>query len=592
MKEEKMLTETPVTPTSDGHIDREDRPLDGEIVLASAPLDESPPEKQRLRWKWKWKWLLFALLPLVMMGGSLGLGSKLMKSLPGNGAATKPLTQAVERKTMPISITANGNIRAARSINLSPKTAGIVKTLLVKEGDRVSRGQVIAMMDDSSLRGQLLQYQGQLVQQQANLQRLQAGNRPEDIAKAEAQLAEVTASLQALQAGNRPQDIAKAEAQLAEAKASLQQLQAGNRPQEIAQANAKLQQSQATLRQREGDWQRYQQLHKSGAISGQTLEQKRADRDVAQNQVIEAQQVLALQKAGTRVEQIAQAQAKVEQQAQSVALLKAGARKEEITQAQAKVQQQVQTVAALKAGNRQEDIAQARAQVQAAQGALTTIQEQLKDTQVVAPFDGIVLEKFADIGAFVSPSMAGGGGSSATSSSILTLTSIKQQVVVNLSESQIAKVKLGQAVTITADAFPGEQFTGKVEQISPQAKISQNVTSVEVRVSIAERAPSAIDSAGANKLKAGMNVESQFAVGRSENTIFVPNAAVVKQAEGTGVYVWGSDNKPVFRQIQTGMTVGKQTEVKSGLAGNEEVLLSPPADQKPSGGMKFPPAPP
>jgi HlyD family secretion protein len=585
MKNQEILIETPVTRESPQHRDPEDRPLPGEMVLTPVPQQEPPQGEPQLKWRWKWQWLKFTIVPaIVILASSMGLGSKPIESLLGRGATTKPLTQAVERKTMPMSITANGNVKPQRSINLSPKTAGIIKNLLVKEGDLITRGQVIAIMDDSNLRGQLLQYQGQLAQQQANLQRLQAGNRPEDIAKAEAQLAEVKASLQELQAGNRPQDIAKGEAQLAEVQANLQQLQAGNRPQEIAQAQAKVQQSQATLKQREGDWQRYQQLHKSGAISGQILAQKLAERDVARNQVMEAQQILALQQAGARSEQIAQAQAKVQQQAQAVALLKAGARSEDIAQAQAKVQQQIQTVAALKAGNRKEDIAQAQAQVQAAQGALATIQAQLKETEVVAPFDGIVLEKFADIGAFVSPSMGGGNGVSASSSSILTLTSTNQQVVVNLSESQIAKVKLGQAVTIKADAFPGEVFMGQVEQISPQAKIAQNVTSVEVRVSI--------DSNKANKLKAGMNVEAQFAIGRSDNTLFVPNAAVVKQAEGTGVYVWGSDNKSVFRPIQTGMTVGKQTEVKSGLEGNEQVLLSPPADQKPSGGMSFPPRPP
>jgi HlyD family secretion protein len=104
------------------------------------------------------------------------------------------------------------------------------------------------------------------------------------------------------------------------------------------------------------------------------LEQKRADRDVAQNQVFEAQQALALQQAGARPEQIAQAQAKVDREVQAVAVLKAGTRKEEVAQAQA--------------------------QVQAAQGALKTIQDQIKETTVVAPFDGIVLEKYADVGGF------------------------------------------------------------------------------------------------------------------------------------------------------------------------------------------------
>lgn len=583
-----MLTDTPVKSALSQQAQSEHRLASTPVTTKSS--QQSPAEylatddpvssKSKPPWL-QWKWLKFLLLPIVMFG-SIGLGSKLMESL-SNGSATKPLTQTVERKTVPTTITANGTVKAYRSINLSPKTAGVVKSLLVKEGDRVRQGQRVALMDDSSLRGQLAQYQGQLIQQQANLQRLQAGNRPQDIAKAEAQLAEVTANLQQLQAGNRPQDIAKAEAQLAEVTANLQQLQAGNRPQEIAQAAARLQQAQATLKQRERDWQRYQQLFRSGAISGQTVEQKRADRDVAQNQVLEAQQVLALQQAGARPEQIAQAQAKVAQQVQVVALLKAGTRKEEITQAQAKVAQQVQAVALLKAGTRKEEINQARAQVQSAQGALKTIQDQIKETEVLAPFDGIVLEKYADVGAFVSPSMGGGSGSSASSSSLLMLSSDRQQVVVNLSESQIAKVKLAQAVTIKADAFPGEQFTGKVEQIAPQAKIAQNVTSVEVRLSI--------NSATATKLVAGMNVEANFEVGQLANAIFVPNAAVVKQAEGAGVYVWGSDNKSVFRQIQTGTTVGKQTEVKSGLQGDEQVLLSPPAEQKSGGGIKFPPAP-
>jgi HlyD family secretion protein len=519
-----MLTKTPVTSSSDQHSPAENTLAD---TPSTPPSRKLPPMRTWLRWKW----LRFLLPMLFVLLGSFGLGAKLMDLFPGNRSANKPLTQVVERQTVPVSITANGNVKAQRSINLSPKTAGIVKTLLVKEGDQVRQGQVIALMDDSSLRGQLVQYQAQLAQQQANLQRLQAGSRPEEIAKAEAQLTE--------------------------ASANLQQLQAGNRPEEIAQATARLQQSQATLKQREDDWQRHQQLYKEGAISGQTLEQKRADRDVAQNQVMEAQQVLVLQKAGARAEQITQAQAKVEQQAQSVALLKAGTRKEEIEQAQA--------------------------QVQAAQGSLLTIQEQLKDTKILAPFDGIVLEKFADIGAFVSPSMGGGSGASASFSSILTLTSVNQQVVVNLSESQIAKVKLGQAVTIKADAFPSQVFTGKVEQISPQAKVAQNVTSVEVRVSI--------DPTGVEKLKAGMNVEAQFAVGRLENVMLVPNASVVKQVEGAGVYVLDSNHKSVFRPIQTGMTVGKQTEVKSGLEVDEQVLLSPPDQQKSNGGLKFPPAP-
>lgn len=292
--ENEILTNTPIDSATSQQSPPENRPTGTLVTIAASqqsqsaqllttlePVGSQSPSKPP--W-WQRQWLKFALAPIlfVVFGP---VGSKLLESLPLGRSTAKPLTQAVERKTVPLAIAANGTVKAYRSINLSPKNAGIIKTLLVKEGDRVKQGQVVALMDDSSLRGEIAQFQGQLLQQQANLQRLTAGNRPQDIAKAEAQLAEVKANLRQLQAGNRPQDIAKAEAQLAEVTANLRQLQAGNRPEDIAQATARLQQSQATLTQKERDWQRYQQLYRAGAISGQILEQKRAERDVSQNQV-------------------------------------------------------------------------------------------------------------------------------------------------------------------------------------------------------------------------------------------------------------------------------------------------------------------
>jgi HlyD family secretion protein len=468
------------------------------------------------------KWMRFGI-PLVLL---LIASGRLSFLSPVNQSQSQFLTQSVERKTIPVTITANGTVQAERSINLSPKTSGVIKSLQVEEGDRVRQGQVIALMDDSNLQGDVTQMRGQLAQQSANLQRLIAGNRPEDIAKAEAQLAE--------------------------AEANLQELRSGSRPQEIAQASARLEQAQATLRQRQTDVQRNQQLYDTGAISRQSLEQEMTDRDVAQQQVTEAEQALALERAGARPEQIAQAQARVDQQAQ--------------------------TVAALRAGNRAEDIAQAQAQVESAEGSLQSIEAQLNDTRVIAPFDGIVMEKFADVGAFVSPSVSGGSGSS--SAAILTLASDRYHVSVNLSESQISKIKVGQTVTLKVDALPGEKLTGKVDRIAPQAKVSQNVTSFEVQVAIT--APSA------NQLKLGMNVEATFEVNNLENALLVPNAAIVRQAEGEGVYIMDSDRQPVFQPIQTGITAVGQTEVKSGLKGDEQVLVSPPSDDKPAGGLKLP----
>jgi len=494
-------------------------------LLGNRPTASPQQPSDRGRWL---KWGL-PIVPLLLFGG----GSVAAQLTGGNRSTTVMLTQPVHRQTVTVTIAANGTIAAERSINLGPKTAGIVKALLVKEGDRVSQGQVIAFMDDADLQGQLMQRQGQLAQQQANLARLMAGN--------------------------RPQDIAQAEAQLAERQAQLQLLRSGNRPQEIAQAVARSQQAQATLKQRESDYQRYQELFQDGAISAQTLDQKRTDYEVAQRQAIEAAQALALQQAGNRQEDIAQAIARVRQQQQAVALLKAG--------------------------SRVEDVAQAKAQVQSARGDLRSIQTQLQDTKITAPFDGIVIKKYADVGSFVSPSVAG-GSESASSSSILILASDRQEVVVNLAEAQIRNIRLNQPVSIQVDAFPDQQFRGRVARIAPKATVSQNVTSFEVYI--------AIDDARSNQLKAGMNVEAEFEIGQLASALLVPNAAVVRRAEGEGVYILGADRNPVFRKIETGLTVEGSTEVKTGLQGNEQVLVSPPSnlDSGSKGFSILPKAPP
>jgi HlyD family secretion protein len=442
--------------------------------------------------------------------------------------ARKVLTAPVERQSLPITISANGTVKAERSINVSPKTSGRLKSLLVKEGDRVQQGQVLAYMDDSNFQGQRIEAQGQLAQAEANLRKLKVGNRPQDVAQAQAKLKEVQANLRKLEAGNRPQD--------------------------VAQAQARLDSAQASLRKAEDDLQRNQALHNAGAIALQTLTQKRSDRDSAQAQVAEAQAALALQKIGTRSEEIDQARAQVEQQQQALALLKAGTRSEDIDEAQAKVE--------------------------SARGSLRNIQVQIEDAVIRAPFAGLVTQKFADPGAFVTPTTAGSTVSGAASNSIVALASANQ-VVANVAEANISQVRLGQLVTITADAYPGKTFAGQVSQIAAQATVSQNVTSFEVKI--------AILADSQNLLRVGMNVDTEFQVGQLKNAVVVPNVAVVREQQVTGVFVASPDKKaPTFTPIQTGVTVNNKTEVKSGLKGAERVLISFPPGARPQSQLPNP----
>lgn len=456
-------------------------------------------------------WLIIPFL----LGGMSYIIYRQVVIVPRQEAIKRILTVRVERQSLPVTVSANGTIKPERAINISPKNAGVLKTLLVQEGDTIKKGQAIAYMDDSNLQGQLMQARGQLAQAEANLQKLIAGNRPEEIAQAKDQLDE--------------------------ALANLQKVIVGNRPQEIAQVEARLKSARANLRKAEDDFRRNKNLYIAGAISLQTLNQKRADRDSTQAQVMEVQQALALQKEGSRQEDIEQARAVARQKKHALTLLQVGTRKE--------------------------DIEAGRAQVIVARGSLQNIQTQVLDTIIRAPFDGVVTKKFADPGSVVTPTTSASSVSSALSSSILSLASTNQ-VVTNVAETNIAQIRLGQKVTITADAYPGATFEGQVSHIAAQATVEQNVTSFEVKVTIL--------SDSRNQLKSGMNVDAQFQVERLNNALVVPTAAVVRRNNSTGVLVIGLDNLPVFVPVEIGVTVENLTEIRWGLNGGEKVLLGLP----------------
>ena len=416
------------------------------------------------------QWLLGLLILIPIIGTGYFAYHQLIV-VPQQQAKAKIQTAWVKQSNLAIVVSANGTVQPEKLINVSPKSSGLLKQLMVKEGDSVQQGQVLAYMDASNLQGQFTQAQGNLAAAEANLLRVIAGNRQQD----------------------------------------------------TDQAAAKLQDARFALRQAEDDLQRNQALSQAGAISQQTFDIALTDRDRAQAQVMQYQQAMALSEAGSRPE----------------------------------------------------DIAQARAQVAALQGAVQIIQTNLNDMVIRAPFSGIVARKFADPGSFVTPTTAGSAVTSATSSSILSLASTNQ-IVAEVAEANIAQIRLGLGATLQADAYSGKTFTGQVTQIATQSSVVQNVTSFEVKTSVADPQ---------HLLRSGMNVTVEFKAGELNNVLVVPTGAIVQQNNAQGVFVAQGKGDPVFVPITVGITVNDKTEVKSGLTGNEQVLLSfPPGTRKVSTG--------
>jgi HlyD family secretion protein len=313
----------------------------------------------------------------------------------------------------------------------------------------------------------------------------------------------------------------QARGNLAEAQANLRQLQAGNRPQDIQQAQDNLREAQAQITALRSTYESNRALYNSGAISRNELDSSQSAYEAAQARIQSLQQQLSL--------------------------VQAGARQEEIDAAQARVMQ--------------------------AQGALLTIQTQLNDMVIKAPFTGIITQKYADVGAFVTPTTSASATSSATSSSIVALAS-DLEAVANVAETDVNRIYAGQIVNLQVDAYPDRTFRGEVRLVAPESVVVQNVTSFQVRIKI-------LDDPN-HLLKSGMNLTASFLVGHHDNALVIPTTAIVSQAEGMGVYWLDSSGATAFQPIQVGATLDNETEVLSGLTEGDRVFITFPGQRQPN----------
>jgi len=490
------------------------------------------------------KWIIGILVVTVV--GALGFWGYQSLLAPQAMADTPAEETAIVRRgTLLDTISATGSLAPHTEVAPAFTSGGLVAEVLVEEGQQIEAGQPLVRLNTDDL-------ELQVAQTEASLAQVQAGARAEDIAAAEASLRSAQANYDKVAAGSRPEDIAVSEASLRGAQANYDRLVAGLRPEEVAMAQADLAKAEAAVRRAQADYDKVAG-HPRAASMPQALALEQATQDYEK-----ALASYQLQLNGATPEELAASQAQVDQAAAQLEKLQNSPTTEELAVAQAQLDQAAAQLEKLQNGPTTKELA--TAQVQVDQARL-----RLEQATLTAPIDGTVTALGVQPGEMASPGQV-----------IVVLSDLAVlEVEVNLDETDVVQVAVGQEARISLDAFPGVEMAGEVTYVAPVAETLSGVVLYPVTVQLTQGAPST-DSGQALPVRAGMTADVEIVIASQEDALIVPLRAV--KTEGERAYVDRLVGGQMERvEVELGLMADAEIEIVGNLAQGDVVVVVPSA---------------
>ena len=220
-----------------------------------------------------------------------------------------------------------------------------------------------------------------------------------------------------------------------------------------------------------------------------------------------------------------------------------------------------------------------RAQLQTAERNVKVAGNQLSisdlgvdNTIVRAPFSGVVTAKAAQPGEIVSP-LATGGFTRTGIGTIVDMESL--EVEVDVGEAYIGRVQPKMPVEVTLNAYPDWKIPGEVIAIIPTA--DRGKATVKVRVSMKVKDPRIVPEMG---VRVSFLEESKPAEAQKPQGVRVPGAALAERNGSTAAFVVGEENRVALQSVKTGIALGDDRQVLTGLTAGDTVVLDPPATLK------------
>ncbi len=365
---------------------------------------------------------------------------------------------------------------------------------------------------------------GDQVEQGAVLAQLDTAELELAVRQAELGVRSAEAQLRQLKVGPSESDIAAAQATLNSARASYQQLTRGSDADQLAAARAQVEQARVQL------------------------EQAQQAYDVVKNrpEIGMLPQSLQLQQA-TIAYDTAQAQFRVTSR---------GANESQLIAAQAQIVQAQANLDKLQRGPNPEQIEVSQTAVEQAKLTLEQARRRVDNARITAPWAGVV----------TAVNVAEGGAAQVTQPAFRLVDTSRYHVNVQVDEVDIASIIEGQPVTVELDALPGAPLSGRVDKIAPIAT-TETTGVVTYRVTVN------LDPTDVT-LRAGMSATTNITSSDRRDVLLVPNRAVqIDRNTGATIVERLVDGQPQKVEVRIGVRDDQQSEVRAGLADNDEVII-------------------
>jgi HlyD family secretion protein len=530
--------------------------------------------KKTFSWGMAHKVVSAIVIILLLIVGYFGY-----KSVFATKTTTQHVIGAVTKGDLVITVNGTGQVAAENQVDLKPQgttqAASTITEVDVKQGDTVTKGQLIAVVNNASARTSLTQAKANVESAQASYDKTTLGPTSQNLAVSEQNVstAQLSLSTSARNAYLEIQD-----AFLNKVNGLFQNNTSANPTLTITtdsnQGTLDINNARVDMTTRLNRWNA---LLNASSTSDDSLSEASADIIAAEN---------LINTLSSAVNRLNPSNSGMTQDDINADIAAVGSAASEINTAQSSYNSAVQSyktavnqLAVTETPSTSQDIEIAKAQLDNAEAALQSAQTTYDQSFLRAPFDGVVAAVNVSPGDVVD-----------TTTVVATIITAGQIAKISLNEVDAANVKIGDSSVITFSALPDVTATGTVSQIDTIGTVTQGVVSYNAKI--------AFDAADSG-VKPGMSTSANISVGKDSGVLLVPNSAVSTVGSNSTVQVLdnmsgvkdgatvSTNIAPHLVQVEVGDSDNTNTVITSGLTEGQLIVVHTitGATAKASGGL-------